>query len=47
VPANLHNVFDQAVDRLLAPLFPFQTFPKRFDDRLGERLSGPLRECSR
>jgi hypothetical protein len=31
VPADLHHVFDQTLDRLFFPLFSLKTFAKRFN----------------
>jgi hypothetical protein len=47
VPADLHHVFDHALDDLVFPLFSFKTFAKRVDDGFSECFSGPLREGSR
>ena len=47
VPADLHRVFDQALDRLLLALLSLKTFAKRINYCLGKRFSGALSERSR
>jgi hypothetical protein len=47
VPANLHHIFDHALDGLVFPLFSLKTFAKRADDGFGECFAGPLREGAR
>jgi hypothetical protein len=47
VPADLHHVFDHALDDLVFTLFSFKTFAKRVDDGFSECFSGALREGSR
>jgi hypothetical protein len=47
VPADVHDVLDQTLDRLVFTQFPFETLAKRVNDGLGERLTGTLRQRSR
>jgi hypothetical protein len=47
VPADLHRVFDQALDCLLLALLSLKTFAKRINYSLGKRFSGALSERSR
>ena len=43
--ADVHDIFDQAFDRLLLALLPRQALAQRIDDGLGHGLAGSLREC--
>jgi hypothetical protein len=47
VAADVHDVLDQTLDQLVFTQFPFETLAKRVNDRLGERLTGALRQRSR
>jgi hypothetical protein len=47
VPADLHHVFDQTLDRLLLPFLSLKAFAKRINYGLGQGFSGSLRQRSR
>jgi hypothetical protein len=47
MPADVHHVFNETLDRLLFPLFSLKTFAKRIYYGLGQRFSGALRKHSR
>jgi hypothetical protein len=40
MPADVHYVFDETLDRLLFPLFSLETFAKRIYYGLRQRFSG-------
>jgi hypothetical protein len=47
VPANLHQLFDQAFDGLVLAQFSFETLAKRIHYRVGQRFSGAASQRSR